>query len=246
MADRFYCPSAATSPGGLLALEGDEARHLGRVRRVGVGQVVEVFDGRGFAVRAEVVGLSRDSVTLRAVGPPLPGREPGVELTLATAVPKGERFDWLVEKATEVGVARLVPVVTARSVVEPGGAKLDRLRRVVVEASKQCGRNRLLAIEPVTPWAEFSGRVGPDILRLLSHPGGTGLNREPGVHRTTDRVVIAVGPEGGFTEEEVTSARAAGWVTIGLGPTILRVETAGLVAASLALALLGHESAGAG
>src|SRR3954451_5694044 len=104
MAERFYCPDAATRAEGRLELTGDEARHLARVRRVGVGEVVEVFDGRGFASRAEVVSIGKHEVELTPLGPPLPDRESSVHLTLAMAVPKGDRFDWLVEKATELGV----------------------------------------------------------------------------------------------------------------------------------------------
>src|SRR5262249_14951791 len=122
MADRFYCPDPAVE--GRFVLQGDEARHLGRVRRVGLGEVVELFDGRGFATRAKVAGLARDRVELIGQGEPLPDREARCRLTLASAVPKGERFDWLVEKATELGVARLVPLLTERSVVDPGAAKL--------------------------------------------------------------------------------------------------------------------------
>src|SRR5262249_28225952 len=110
MAERYFSPAAV--PGARLALEGDEARHLSRVRRVSAGEVVEVFDGRGFATLAEVVSVGKDRVELEATGPPLPDRCASLRLTLATAVPKGVRFDWLVEKATEVGVDRLVPLRT--------------------------------------------------------------------------------------------------------------------------------------
>ena len=128
LADRFYCPDSPVN--GRVLLEGDEARHLIRVRRVARGECVEIFDGRGSAIRAEVADLGRDRVELVVLGPAVSIREPRCLLTLATAVPKGERFDWLVEKATELGVARLTPIVTERSVVDPRSAKLDRLRRV--------------------------------------------------------------------------------------------------------------------
>src|SRR4051812_23439804 len=142
MADRFYCPDPPVE--GFLTLSGDEARHLIRVRRLGPGDVVEVFDGRGTALRAEVAGVGRDRVELAVRGGPLPDRVAPCLLTLATAVPKADRFDWLVEKATELGVARLVPLRTERSVVDPRATKLDRLRRAIIEAAKQCGRNRLM------------------------------------------------------------------------------------------------------
>lgn len=232
MAERFYCAGAAE--GGMLRLEGDEARHLARVRRIGPGETVELFDGQGFATRAEVVSTGRDTVTLRAVGGPLPDRAPILELTLMTAVPKGDRFDWLVEKATEIGVARLVPVMAERSVVDPRAGKLERLRRTVIEACKQCGRNRLMGLEPVASWAEVAARPG-DHLRLLAHPTHGRLPDWPRPP-ASGRAWVAVGPEGGFTDAEVETARDRGWQTVGLGPTLLRIETAGLVACAQLLA----------
>lgn len=244
MADRVYCPDAARHPdgGGALEVRGDEARHLVRVRRVGVGEVVEVFDGRGHARAAEVVGLGKDRVALRPFGPPLPDRVAPVGLTLATAVPKGDRFDWLVEKAAELGVAALAPILTARSVVDPRGAKLDRLRRAVVEAAKQCGRNRLMTVEDPAPWAELVKTAAGDALRLVAHPGGAAFPDWP---RPSAAVVVAVGPEGGFTEAEVEAAVTGGWIPVSLGDTLLRVETAGLVVASRVLALAEGEGKGA-
>jgi 16S rRNA (uracil1498-N3)-methyltransferase len=233
MADRFYCPELSKT--GRLALEGDEARHLARVRRLGPGDVVEVFDGRGFATRAEVVAVGRDRVELRPVGDPLPDRAPPCRLTLATAVPKGERFDWLVEKATELGVERLVPLVTERSVVDPSDAKLDRLRRVIVEASKQCGRNRLMVLDRPCAW--YSCLSMPEGERgFLAHPGGLPPHAWPrpwvGAGAT-----LAIGPEGGFTDAELDRAGAAGWRVVSLGASLLRIETAGLAGCSMLLAL---------
>ena len=233
MADRYYCPEPPTN--GWFALEDDEARHLVRVRRVQVGEVVEVFDGRGFATRAEVVALGRDRVELAAVGGPLADRVAACRLTLATAVPKGERFDWLVEKATELGVTRLVPIVAERSVVGPRAAKLDRLRRLVVEASKQCGRNRLMELDRPVPWVDFA-RQSDERPRLLAHPGGLPAPAWPRARRF-GAVTLAVGPEGGFTDAEVETARALGWAAIGLGATLLRIETAALAGCSAILAL---------
>jgi 16S rRNA (uracil1498-N3)-methyltransferase len=233
MADRFYCPDPPRE--GRFLLEGDEARHLQRVRRVRLGESVELFDGRGFATAAEVVSLGRDQVELLARGNPLDDRAAACELTLATAVPKGDRFDWLVEKATELGVARLVPLLTERSVVDPGPAKIARLRRVVVEASKQCGRYRLMELGEPTPWTTLVAESGAT-LRLLAHPGGPPPPRWPRASRTRP-ATLAIGPEGGFTEAEVEAARSFGWHVIGLGSTLLRIETAGLAGCSAILAL---------
>jgi 16S rRNA (uracil1498-N3)-methyltransferase len=189
-----------------------------------------VFDGKGFAVRARVTDARDDRIELEPVGDALPDRAPSCRLTLATAVPKGERFDWLVEKATELGVARLVPIVTERSVVEPRLTKLGRLHRLIVEASKQCGRNTLMQLDPPVRWTNWAATEKSG-LRLLAHPGSAPLaaSGKPG---RSDGVTLAIGPEGGFTEREIDAARAAGWRLVGLGPTLLRVETAALAGAA--------------
>jgi 16S rRNA (uracil1498-N3)-methyltransferase len=197
--------------------------------------MVELFDGLGFATSAEVAAVGRDRVELRPVGVPLADRVPPVQITLATALPKGERCDWLVEKATELGIARLVPLRTERSVVDPRAAKLDRLRRLVIEASKQCGRNRLMALDEPVSWSELL-RIVPGSLRYLAHPGGLAFQVFP-AHLGGKEVCLAVGPEGGFSDEEVAAAREAGWCVIGLGVTLLRIETAALVGCARLLAL---------
>lgn len=233
MAERFYSPNAAsTAPS--ITLDGDEARHLTRVRRVEVGEIVEIFDGRNFATRAEVFAIGKDRVELRAVGDPLPQRNAPCFVSLATAVPKGDRFDWLVEKATELGVGRIIPILTDRSTVDPRASKLDRLRRTVIEASKQCGRNRLMTIDEPIRLAKILGSLmGP---RLLCHPSGSPF---PAGLKASEiaAVHLAIGPEGGFSEEEVVAAQNAGWTIMGLGETLLRVETAGIVACARVLAV---------
>ena len=240
MLERFYCPDSFAE--GTAILEGDEARHLIRVRRVAVGEAVELFDGRGSACRARVSSLEKDRAVLAILGPADPDRTPRFSLTLATAVPKGERFDWLVEKATELGVARLIPLITERSVVDPRSTKLDRLRRVIVEASKQCRRNRLMDLEPPTPWDSIV-EVARESARWIAHPGGMGI--DPVVWRAgSSSAILAIGPEGGFSEAEVDRGVEAGWRAVGLTSTILRVETAALAGCStiLALANRGEES----
>lgn len=240
MADRFYSPDPPVA--GLLVLTGEEARHLARVLRLGPGDVVEVFDGRGTAYRAEVAGLDRDRVDLAVRGDPLPDRVAPCHLTLATAVPKADRFDWLIEKATELGVARLVPLRTVRSVVDPRSTKLERLRRGIVAAAKQCGRNRLMTLEDPVSWTSFV-RAETAEVRLLAHPAGGPAASWPRVGRG-GRVTLAVGPEGGFEAAEVEDGRAAGWRIVGLGDTLLRIETAGLAGSAVILALVTREGDG--
>jgi 16S rRNA (uracil1498-N3)-methyltransferase len=240
--DRFYCPD--TPVGGRVVLVGDEARHLIRVRRVDLGECVEIFDGRGSSTQAEVAAMGRDRVELTVLGPSESRPASKCSLTLATAVPKGERFDWLVEKATELGVARLVPLVTDRSVVDPRSAKLDRLRRVIVEAAKQSRRDRLMELDPPTPWDSLIGS-GRSAVRLIAHPGASGI-ASTGLRPDGGAVILAIGPEGGFTSAEVDRAIDAGWRAVGLGPTVLRIETAALAGCSTLLALAEADGSGTG
>lgn len=229
-ADRFYCPDVQMDQ--ISRLEGDEARHLARVRRVAVGADVELFDGRGRAVMAEVIRVGRDEVELRVRRLLDPAPAAPVSVTLAVAIPKGDRFDWLVEKATELGVERLIPLATERSTVDPRAAKLDRLRRAVIESCKQCRRNTLMTIAAPVAWETWAATpASPQVHRWLAHPGGA-TTWDADQVGTGTAVIVAVGPEGGFTEPEVGLARAVGWRPIHLTGTILRVETAALAAAA--------------
>ena len=233
MAERFYHGDAATQP--TIVLEDDEARHLSKVRRVEPGERVEIFDGKGFATEAAVVSVKKDRVELLRVGERLPDRFAPVRLTLATAVPKGDRLDWLVEKATELGVARLVPLITERSVVDPRKGKLERVRRTVIEACKQCGRNRLMEIDAPVEWADYL-KDSTIASRLVAQPAGLTSASWP-TPEGGSSVALAVGPEGGFTVGEVDLARHAGWIAVGLGQPILRIETAGIAGCARLLAL---------
>ncbi len=232
MSERFYCPQPPES--GFLRLDADESHHLSRVLRIEPGEIVDVFDGRGGGYRARVAVIAKKHAVLEVLEPlPEPAPFP-LSVTLATAVPKGDRFDWLVEKATELGVARLVPVRFERSVAEPRGSRLDRLRRRVVEASKQCGRLDLMEVTDLSPLGDYLASESA-VSRLLAHPGGQPLaclaDLNPG-----SMVSLLVGPEGGVTAEEVALCVREGWCPVGLGPTILRVETAALAAVAGRLA----------
>jgi 16S rRNA (uracil1498-N3)-methyltransferase len=227
MADRFYlnCPLAP----GLVAVAGPEAHHLATVCRVRPGDPVCLFNGDGHEYPATVCVVSRREVVVQVRAVETPVREVGVPIEVAAPLPKGDRASFLLEKLTELGVTSFVPLQTQRSVVHPREAKLDKLQRSVIEASKQCGRNVLLRVGALTDWASYCGRPDLPPLRILAHPGGP----PPSWPRGQD-VTLAVGPEGGFTDEEIEGAQAHGWRLVGLGPRILRVETAALVLATRA------------
>ncbi|MBI1914305.1 MAG: 16S rRNA (uracil(1498)-N(3))-methyltransferase [Planctomycetes bacterium] len=225
MADRFH----VNSPLGVgpVELDGPEAHHLATVCRLRPGDVVCLFNGDGREYPAEVTQVAKRVVSLNVLRVEAPERELAFRLEVAAPVPKGDRAQFLVEKLTELGVTTFVPLKTARSVVEPREAKREKLERYVIEASKQCGRNVLMQIEPLAEWASYCCRDTLPPRRLLAHPGGAG---RLGVGGEVD-AALAVGPEGGFTDEEVGAARSAGWQVIGLGPRILRIETAAVVLA---------------
>lgn len=228
MSDRFYT-DGPLAPGEYV-LAGPEAHHLAAVRRFGPGDRVVLFNGDGHDYPAEVLSVGRRSVGLN-IFPAVPAdRELPFPLCVASALPKGDRADFLIEKLTELGVTRFVPLVTARSVVVPKPNVVEKLTRAVIEASKQCGRNRLMAVEPPRTWAEFVGRDELTDNRFLLHPAGP----RPAVTMPAGGAAIAVGPEGGFTDEELAAADAAGWRRASLGPRVLRVETAAVAAAALA------------
>jgi 16S rRNA (uracil1498-N3)-methyltransferase len=145
-------------------------------------------------------------------------------------LPKGDRAQFLVEKLTELGVTTFVPLRTSRSIIQPRDAKLEKLHRYVIEASKQCGRNVLMQIAAFEDWETYCRNSDLPVLRILGHPGGAHTPCCAGVD-----VALAVGPEGGFTDEEVIHARDAGWQLLDLGPRVLRVETAAIVLATRSL-----------
>ncbi|MBN1591113.1 MAG: 16S rRNA (uracil(1498)-N(3))-methyltransferase [Pirellulales bacterium] len=225
-------------------LVGVEAHHLVHVMRGRPGDRVTLFDGSGLEFTAEVSELRRDEVELKVVARHEADRELAFRLTLAVALPKGDRQRWLVEKAVELGVARVIPLRTARSVAKPGRGAIQRMARWVVDASKQCGRNRLMEIGEPRTWSDLLADSNEIPLRILAHPTpkdpacGNDADfeflRVPAGH-PRDEVIAAIGPEGGFTSEEVAAAREADWRAVNLGPRTLRIETAATVLASLVM-----------
>lgn len=226
MAERFHvnCP---LSPGS-VALDGPEARHLAVVCRARPGDAVCLFNGDGHDYQARVVEVSKKQVLLDVIGAERVDRELPFVLHLAVSLPKGDRAAVLVEKLTELGVGVLTLLSCERSVVQPREAKVEKLHRQVIEASKQCRRNVLMRLDGPRGWGEFVRDATLPACRLVAHPADGVLPAPPmGVD-----VVAAVGPEGGLTDDEVALAVAAGWRPIALGPRILRVETAALAVAA--------------
>ena len=230
MPNRFYLANLPES--GAAVLEDLEAHHLIHVLRASPGDIVELFNGTGLVASAQITSLHNRDAQLQILGSHREDPSPR-QIIVATAVPKGDRFDWLIEKATELGVTRIIPLRTARSVVDPRVSKLEKLRQTVSAACKQSGRNHLLELESTTTWSDFVNRELGQSASYIAHPGPT--TRSPSsLWDGKSSIVFAIGPEGGFTDEEVELAVGRGAKPISLGPRILRIETAALALAACA------------
>ncbi|MBC7853884.1 MAG: 16S rRNA (uracil(1498)-N(3))-methyltransferase [Pirellulaceae bacterium] len=226
MSERFFVEQPIT--GSTAELVEGEAQHLSRVMRAAVGDEVVLFDGSGAEFAAKVARLAKSVVQLEILERHVVNLEPRVELTLAVALPKGERQKWLVEKLTELGAARLVPLITERGVAQPVDAAVARLRRAVIEASKQCGRNRLMEIALPREAVEYFANVSLS-MKLIAEPGGEQLGS---LAQDVDQLACAIGPEGGFTPTELKAALENKWRPVSLGRSILRIETAAIAVAA--------------
>lgn len=232
MSERFYSPQKLV-PSREVVLDDAEAHHLAHVLRLQPGDEVILFDGAGTEATARIETASKRKVALRVLSATSPEPAATPRLTLATAVPKGDRFRWLIEKATELGVDRLIPLNTERSVVDPRETKLDKMRQAVIAACKQCGRNRLMEIAPTQTLAELlEHRTPAETLLVADRAGQLASEWGPSL-RSAARVTAIVGPEGGLSTSEVESIVARGGTRVSLGRTILRIETAALALAAV-------------
>lgn len=213
------------APGGAWMLPRDEARHATGAKRLGPGDEVLLFDGRGGVARG-VLGSART----RDGGTPVDVLSSGTversgrRIHLACALPKGDRLSTLVDMTTQLGVASMTPLRCERSVVGETDARADRIRRIQIEACKQARCAWVPELRPEVDVASLASRGGA---MVVFHPGGA-TPREVALSLGTD-VVLCVGPEGGFTEGEVASLTRAGAHVVSLGETILRIETAAVV-----------------
>lgn len=232
-------PLEGLLPGTVLPLLAAEAHHLRNVLRLKAGEGVELFDGRGWSVRARLREAPRAALEVELLDVPQRGAERRPRLWLAAAAPKQDRLRWLVEKGVELGVDRLTLLLTRRTIVQPGEGKLEKLREVAVQACKQCGRSDLPVLDPPCAWTAWlaewrSAQARPAAVLLLADRDGTPILHELNniSRETTELVAVLIGPEGGWTEEERTAALDAGARAVRLGEQTLRIETAALAAAA--------------
>jgi len=236
---RFQVPKPALD-GRRVELRGSALRHLRDVLRLGNGDRVEVFDGAQRSFVAEIRSVGRSSADLDLLSPIESERESALSLTLAVALSKGSKLDWVVEKATELGVSRIVPFASERTIPERGSSlnRADRWQRIAAAATAQSGRVRCPEIVRLTGFsAVLSLAAEHDRAILFWEAGDRPLeSARDGLVR---RVLLVTGPEGGFSAKEASQAKAARFTLASLGPRILRAETAAIAVVTLGQFLWG-------
>lgn len=248
MTRRFFVEPAALQDADNVTLDGALAHRLAKVLRLRAGDEIVLFGGEGVDITARIDDINERRVALsiisRAEGPP----EPRVKVSLYQSITKGDRFEWLLEKGTEIGVCRFVPLLTARSVVKPeaGGNRAERWRRIVVEAAEQSGRGAVPVVDAPQQFREAIASA-PGVL-LLPYESAepvtpnidAALNAEIDALFALGEVSVFIGPEGGYEDGEVELAVEAGATVVTMGQRVLRSETAGLVAATMIMQAAGE------
>ena len=228
--------SGLSDGGQTVKLDKEQTHHLRRVLRLAPGDTIELLDGNGTVARA-VIEDCRDQATVRVnevvfVPPARP------TLDIAVCMPKGPRADDMVNQLSQLGVDRLIPLRTGRSVVEPGRGRLDRFRRAAIVSVKQCGRPYLMHIDSPAPVADLLG--GDHDLKLIADPAAEPVADMPARIGQADRILVLIGPEGGWTESEADAAAQSGCIRWSFARHVLRIETAATAAAAIARHLTHH------
>lgn len=236
---RIYT-DAALNEGATTDLDDSAAQHVGRVLRMQPGQELLLFNGDGNDYPATITEAGKKRVEVRIGTPAENTTESSLDIVLGQTLSKGDRMDYAVQKAVEMGVTRIVPLTTERCDVKLKGDREDKRRRhwqsVATSAAEQCGRARVPEITPVMSLTDWFDHTGDCDLRLVLH------------HRTEQslntlakptRIALMIGPEGGLSPEEITAAQTAGFLPVALGPRVLRTETAPVAAMALCQWLWG-------
>lgn len=232
---RFFIDSSLTL--GANVLPEASAHYISRVLRLAAGASVQLFDGSGREYRGELVEVGKKQVTVE-LNEALPGLpEPGLRIHLGQGLSRGERMDWAIQKATELGAVEITPIITERCEVrlkdERADKRLAHWRQIAVSACEQCGRSVIPTIHPPSPLQEWLAVEAE--LKLVLHPVAEPLS----AHQRPATLAFLIGPEGGLNNAEVEQARGAGFQPARLGPRVLRTETAPVVALSIAQQLWG-------
>lgn len=237
MPRRFFAPPA-NFQNSKITLDSDEARHLRDVLRMREGTKVNIFDGEGKEFSAEIETIRKHETTLKIIEEiQSPSSESNLDLTLAAAHLKGEKFDLLVQKSCELGVKKIIPLETKRADVKikddrEAAKKIERWRRISLEAAKQSGRTKLMQIDFPVSFEKFI-EAQNEMIVLFSERGGQSFENFADENSAIKRITAIVGAEGGWEDSEIEAARQKNIFIITLGGRILRAETAGIVVSAL-------------
>jgi 16S rRNA (uracil1498-N3)-methyltransferase len=226
-----------------VRVDGPVAEQVRRVLRLRVGEEIGLFCGDGWEYRVTLVAVGERQLDGKVTERWQPETEPRAAVWLGVAVLKGEKLEWVIQKGTELGLAGILLLQTARTIVTAGAerweGRRERYRRIAIEAAEQCGRARVPTVDGPVRFAEALARAATFDRALLTHEESPlPLARAWAGSGTGGPTLLFVGPEGGFTPEEVAAAEAAGIPAVSLGPRVLRAETAALATVTLALAML--------
>jgi 16S rRNA (uracil1498-N3)-methyltransferase len=228
---RLYVPGDIPAH-GIFDAPPDQSHYVVHVLRLAAGDTLTVFDGRGLEYPAVIERVSRSTVTLRLDEPSAVDRESPLHVTLAQGISSGERMDYTVQKAVELGIAAIQPLATERSVVrlssERAAKRIAHWQGIAIAGCEQCGRNTVPIVQPVTALTAWLANVPSDAVRLTLSPHAASALHE--LERPQGPVVLLVGPEGGLSPREIEDAQASAFKPLRLGPRVLRTETAALAA----------------
>ncbi|MDA8441196.1 MAG: 16S rRNA (uracil(1498)-N(3))-methyltransferase [Peptococcaceae bacterium] len=226
--------------GDELSIRDQEAHHLYKVLRLVAGEQIVAFDNSGLEYRALIQSVTDGEVRCQIIAVVTTNKEAPLDVYLVQGLPKADKMELIIQKTTELGIKGLYPVRTSRAIVQLEGKKamerVERWQKIAAEAAKQCGRSVVPSIQPVMSLGEALKNLPPmvNILACYEAEATQGLKRALETYEQGP-IAIVVGPEGGFTEQEIELLRAQGAMSISLGPRILRTETAGLAALTMVL-----------
>jgi len=235
---RIFTEQALHS-GEHIELEESASHHLSKVLRMQAGRELIVFNGKGGEFAATIHEVSKKYVTVSVAAHTADNRESPLELELAIGISRGERFEWVLQKATELGVTKITPLITERTEVKTGGDRqekiMDRWQHILISACEQCQRNLLPTLSAPIQIADWLPNVNSDLRFVLHHRDSKTLPAD----QKPQSVTLLIGPEGGLSESEIAQATEKKFNALTLGPRVLRTETAPVAAISLVQYLWG-------
>ncbi len=246
MITNFYCEPENIKKDN-LKITGEEKKHIVSVLRYNKGDSIDVVDGRGNIYQVEITDVGKNEIKCKIISKNIGENEPEIHLTLAQPLGKGYKMDWVVEKATEIGVSSIIPLITERTIIKLGDlkkekAKIDRWRKIAIASMKQSLRSVLPDIKPVTKLDQLLTQIRKYELTLIGslESDAKSLKNLSQLKKPLRKILVIVGPESGFTDDELTQLKSAGAIPLSLGKIRLRTETAGIVLSSLVLYELGE------